>query len=81
MIHPNITLFLVLTTLKRPLHAIILKKIKKQASHQNADLIFLANFLNFEIEMSSMRWHFYLNMRTSTQYAYIYIKNYIIHYY
>ena len=48
--HPNITLnevsrdtslFLVLTALKRPLHAICLKK--KQASHQNANIIFLAS--------------------------------------
>ena len=47
---PNITLnedprdtslFLVLTALKRPL--------KKQASHQNAELISLANLVNYEI--------------------------------
>ena len=28
---------------------------KKQASHQNADLIPLVNLFNFELEMSSMR--------------------------
>ena len=51
MIYPNIT------QNEGPKHIFqhFMQLIKKQASHQNADLISLANLLNFEIEMSSMR--------------------------